>query len=96
MLFGVAIQQHGHASEVRPGGVDLEGGVGAGNGRGRRGSEEDEAERPDRFEEEPFEGVGTQTAASDGGDDDIVRSKPQLEGQRTRLDVADLSDCVID
>ena len=27
---------------------------------------------------------------------DVARLKPQLEGRRTRLDVADLIDCVID
>ena len=47
-------------------------------------------DRPDGFEES-FKEVGVQRTASDGGDD-VARSKPQLEGRRTRLDVADLSD----
>ncbi len=59
------------------------------------GEEDDEAEWPDRFDES-FEGVGAQKTASSSGDDDVAWSKPQLEGRRTRQDVVDLIDCVID
>ena len=88
MLVGVTIQHRGHAPEARLRGVGL-GRVGAGSGRGRRRSEEDEAEQPDGFYEEPYEGVGAQN-------NDVARSKPQLVGWRTCLDVADMIDCVID
>ena len=44
---------------------------------------------------EEEDGVGAQKMASVGGDDNIARSKPQSP-RRTHLDMADLSDFVID
>ena len=46
--------------------------------------------------EKSFEGVGAKRTTSVSGDDDVARLKPQLEGRRTQLDVADLINCVID
>ena len=72
MLFGVAILQRGHAPEVRPGSVDLEGGIGAGSDRGGGGGGEEEEARDEGSSHYPAKASIGQSVG------DMIKQKNQL------------------